>query len=335
MGFSHVPLPAQITLALFGAALMLGIETAFGQSVAPNASPDGRQDARYRSQGQLPDVLIQAEEKRGLPREKPPLDLELKQDEAFSPLLKPEDEIRYKMPSEIAKVTAFTPGLSQSRSPLPSSHWISEAGQGPLRRLAPLKQLSEVYELTRSEDRSKARWELVVVDGGGKAFKRWNGQGAPPELLDFEGRGDDGTWVKAGQVYTAVLTYVDGAGRAHTSMGRPFALPGVALPSDSGAVISLSSRLMFQTEGGSPKLSAEGKRLLGEAALIVQRRYPGLGMEVGAYLSRKEAAWVKSAAEICAKELAERLSLSASAIAAKAQLGAADVEERIEIKVGK
>lgn len=290
--------------------------------------------ARAADQGVLPDVLIQAEEKRPVGREKPPLEIEVKEDDPLESALKTEDEVRFRIPSEVAKSTAFVPGVSNS--PLvavPSTNWILLPWKGELARtFKPLKDLTAVHPQA-AKDGKGGKWDLIVADSGGKVFRKFSGEGLPPAALDFDGKSDRGEWVRAGQAYTPVLTYVDSAGRSRTAVGKPFALAGLSLQDAGGTVISLASRLLFVKESGSPALSAQGALLLREAAQLVQRHYPGLGLQVAVYHSRKDPAWVQSAAKACSAELSKRLLLKPDAVGVKAAPGSSDLDERVDLVV--
>lgn len=290
--------------------------------------------AHAADQGVLPDVLIQAEEKRPVAREKPPLEIAVKEDAPLESALKTEDEVRLRIPSEVAQSTAFVPGVSNS--PLvavPSTNWILLPWKGEIARtFKPLKDLAAVHPES-VKDGKGGRWELIVADSSGKVFRKFAGEGLPPATLDFDGKSDGGAWLRAGQAYTPVLTYIDSNRRSRTAVGKPFALAGLALQDAGGTVISLATRLLFSKEPGSPVLSRQGSLLLREAAQLVQRHYPGLNLQVAVYHSRKDTAWVQAAAQACAAELARRLLLKGDAVAVKAAAGASDLDERVDVVV--
>ncbi|MFH1618812.1 MAG: hypothetical protein ABIG11_02810 [bacterium] len=298
------------------------------------ASSAGGTRHAAQEKGQLPDVLIQAEGKRPLTSEKPVLNLDLKEESPLESVLRTEDEVRFKIPSDIIQSTHFVTGIA--RSPyvaVPSSNRIVLAWKGePARIFYPRKELSKIYEEKQSRKaKSKAAWQMVVVDTAGKIFKKFEGQGLPPDTLIFEGRSDDGKWLSVGQVYTGVLTYRDPNGRSHTAMDRPFAVAGLSIQAPQGFVINLAARMMFNAEKGN--LSAYGKSLIRETAGIIQRYHPGLNIEATAYLNRSDAQWVRSAAESCDRELSARLLLPEKAVAARSKPGTRDIEERLEVTV--
>ncbi|MBI4060151.1 MAG: hypothetical protein HY403_01845 [Elusimicrobia bacterium] len=303
MGNHHLPLSAHLIVLLAAA------------SSAAEAPPSGV----------VPDVVIQAEDRRPVAREKPPIDLPLKLDQPLQEDVDSDDGVRARLPSDLSQTTAFAPGLSQSPlSASPSSNWIVAASRGEsVRVMFPRRELQAV-EAKFSKD---GKWDLVVADSQGKAFRKYSGEGAPPEQLEFDGRGDGGEWLAVGHAYTPVLTYHDGV-RARTAMGRPFALAGLSL--DAPRAIWLAPRALFGS-GAGPELSAEGKAILREAAQLVQRHYPGIDLELTLRLVRSDPVFLKSAGELCVKELARNLLIKPEAVSLKLAPGTPDLQERVEL----
>lgn len=302
MGNHHLPLPAYLIVLL--------------------ASPAWSADA---SSGAVPDVVISAEDKRPMAREKPPVELPLKLEQPLQEDVESDDGVRARVPSDLSKTTAFAPGLSQS--PLaasPSSNWIVAASRGEsVRVLFPRRELKAVG----ASFSKSGSWELVVADSQGKAFRRYAGEGEPPEQLEFDGRGDAGDWLTVGHAYTPVLSYkLDG--RARTAMGRPFALAGLSLAEPRA--IRLAPRVLFGA-GAAPELTPEGKALLREASQLVQRHHPGIDLELNVRLVRGDPAYSKAAGELCVKELARSLLVKPEAIALKLAPGTPDLQERVEL----
>lgn len=318
MGNHHVPVPAQVS-AFLAAALAL-------------AAPAGAAVAS----GALPDVLIQAEERRPVSGEKPDLELQLKDEAALEEVLKTEEELRRKIPTEVAEAARFVPSLAESPfAAAPAGRSVVLAWKGePARVFFPLEELSKVHkEAAKGRKGDAARWEWVVADGAGAVFRRYSGEGLPPERLEFDGHGDGGGWLRVGQAYTGVLHFTGADGRSRTAVARPFALAGLAVAgAQGGHVLTLASKALFGGERLRPKLTPEGKALLEEAAVAIQRYHAGLSLEVHAYLGAETAA-AREAAAACAEALRGRLILAKGAVEASAHAGASDLEERVEIRV--
>ena len=90
MGNHHLPLPAYLILLL--------------------AAPARAADA---PSGAVPDVVIQAEDRRPVTRAKPAIDLPLKLDQPLKEDVDGDDGVLARLPSDLSKTTAFVPGLSQ------------------------------------------------------------------------------------------------------------------------------------------------------------------------------------------------------------------------------
>ncbi len=302
MGNHHLPLSAYLIVTLAAAA-----------------------QAADAPSGAVPDVVIQAEDRRPIAREKPAIDLPLKLDQPLQEDVDGDDNVRARLPSDLSKTTAFAPGLSQSPlSASPSSNWIIAASRGePVRVLFPRRELQAV-EASFTKD---GKWDVVVADSQGKAFRKFAGEGVPPEQLEFDGRDDAGQWLAVGHAYTPVLTYRDGV-RVRTAMGRAFALAGLSL--DAPRAIWLSPRALFGA-GAGPELSPEGKAILREASQLVQRHHPGIELELTVRLVRNDPVFLKTAGDLCVKELARNLLIKPEAIALKLAPGTPDLKERVEL----
>lgn len=286
--------------------------------------------------GALPDVLIQAEERRPVSSEKPPLELDLKDEAALEEVLKTEEEVRRKIPTEVSEAARFIPSLAESPyAAAPAGRSIVLAWKGePARVFFPMEELAKVHkDPAKGRKGDPGRWEWVVADGAGAVFRRYSGEGLPPERLEFDGHGDGGAWLRVGQAYTGVLHFTGPDGRSRTAVSRPFALAGLAVAgAQGGHVLTLASKALFGRERHAPKLTPEGKALLEEAAVAIQRYHSGLSLEVHAYLGSSEPA-AREAAAACAEALRSRLLLAQGAVGANAHPGASDLEERVEIRV--
>src|SRR5262245_18569256 len=114
MGNHHLPIPIKIALALLLAA-KLGLRPALAAG----------------DKGSLPDILIQAEEKQVIQRNKPPLGLQVKEEAPSQSLLQTDDEVRLKMPTEVTRLTRFVTNTWVSpHTALPTSNYIVLAGKG-------------------------------------------------------------------------------------------------------------------------------------------------------------------------------------------------------------
>ncbi len=336
MGIRHFQVQAQMTAraAAFHGLLL--------PSLALCCLPLLARDARAQAaQGALPDVTIEAKEKKIIDRNKPAFEMSLKENSPLKPFLKVGKDVRYRLPDEIVRSMRYTTGLSTSPYALaPSTHWIFWAWKNePARTFHPLRDLAQAYggknppRETGSRG-AKPSWEFDVVDSAGSVFRKYSGEGLPPEEIAFDGRSSEGKWIDVGQSYSGVVNYWDSAGRPHTAAGSPFAVAGMGLKDSSGFILKLALRPMFDRGNqASPKLSKFGRGLLREAAGIIQRFYPGYNFEVGAYSLDSDPRTVGDFSRLCAKALASRLLVPSEKVLARSFPGTPDLKERIEILV--
>lgn len=293
-------------------------------------------EEKAADKGAVPDVVIQAEHDQTVKRDKPLLEMNLKDEAPLEGLLKTEEDIQRRLPSEVARSTPSVAALSNSPYvAAPSTNLIYLLWKGePVRVFSPAKDLAEIYkDRDAKAAATKARWDLVIADAAGGVFRKFSAAGLPAEKVVFDGKGDDGRWLKVGQVYTSVLTYTDAESRVHTVMGRSFSLQGLAVQRDDGFAIDLDPQSLFEADAAPLKPSEHGLKLLREAAQLIQRYHPGLSLDVSAHFSRAEPAAAQQGAEACAKEIARLLALGPKAVAARGAAGTADLERRVEIHV--
>ncbi len=335
MGIRHVQVQAQMRRP----SAFWGFSSAFVfLSCFPHRA---RAQAGGAGQGALPDVTIEAKEKKIIDRNKPAFEMSLKENSPLKPFLKVGKDVRYRLPDEIVRSMRYTTGLSTSPYALaPSTHWIFWAWKNePAHTFHPLRDLAQAYggknpPREKGARGAKPSWELDVVDSAGGVFRKYSGDGLPPEDIAFDGRSSEGKWIDVGQSYSGVVNYWDSAGRPHTAAGSPFAIAGMGLKDPSGFILKLALRPMFDHGNqASPKLSKFGRALLREAAGIIQRFYPGYNFEVGAYSLDSDQQTVGDFSRLCAKALASRLLVPSGQVLARSFPGTPDLKERIEILV--
>lgn len=61
----------------------------------------------------------------------------------------------------------------------------------------------------RAADRPISGWDVEILDPYGNSFKTWEGEGLPPEQLEWNGIGDNGELVQSAADYTVVFTLED------------------------------------------------------------------------------------------------------------------------------
>ena len=117
----------------------------------------GGKSAKAEDKGKLPDIVIQAEEKQIIQRTKPPMGLQVKEAAPVESLIQTEDEVRLKIPTEVAKSMQFvTRTWNSQHMALPSSNYILLAWKGePVHIFHPSTELSKTIPLVGASARSQ------------------------------------------------------------------------------------------------------------------------------------------------------------------------------------
>ncbi len=68
------------------------------------------------------------------------------------------------------------------------------------------------FELRAVDPSTVKKWQFVIWDGAGKPYFTLSGAGEPPEKYTWDGKGNDGTYVKTNEKYYFSLTAFDGLG---------------------------------------------------------------------------------------------------------------------------
>ncbi len=69
-----------------------------------------------------------------------------------------------------------------------------------------------LLRLSLKGGRAAKSWRMEILDSSGKVFRTYEGQGAPPETLAWDGKGDQRQSLTSGQVYSARLWAADPLG---------------------------------------------------------------------------------------------------------------------------
>ncbi|MEI6388651.1 MAG: hypothetical protein WCQ50_18705 [Spirochaetota bacterium] len=152
-----------------------------------------------------------------------------------------------------------------------------------------------------------ASWKLEVLDPAGLSFSTQEGEGAPPDTLSWDGKGEDGTFASPGASYPFTLSVTDSLGTSQSRSGvfeTDFVHPTLSLTSDLGAfspsgspaVITISPgpdnveavvswKLAILDKGGQVAREFGAKGALPEAVLWDGRNFLALPLE-GIYTAR-------------------------------------------------
>lgn len=260
--------------------------------------------AGSREKGELPEVIIEGEEVLELKSTKPHLEIPIEQNREILESLKTEEEILLKKPSGWEKQPQDSlPELTKSTQVIiPFTHHIRDE---EVCIFYPLRDLQATFkEPDPKRAKELASWELIVADESGETFRKYSGQGLPPETILFDGRDKNGKVLKVGYPYSTILRYYDATGSLHTFVRNPFTISGFAHQEPEGFFISLDFRMLYR----SPPILLEkhefsdfGGELLQEASDWIKKHFFTFPINVIVYCRNK------TIAEITAKEISGEL----------------------------
>lgn len=131
----------------------------------------------------------------------------------------------------------FAAWSAAARGPLFSMPWFERFATGSVVRFRPALEGVE-------------RWRLDVADSRGATVKSFEGSGAPPKEISWDGRTTDGGAAPPGLTYSYVLEAYDRAGNKRNFVGEGFDLPPYIVPAGRGFALLFAGREL--REGGSP-----------------------------------------------------------------------------------
>lgn len=257
-----------------------------------------------KEESELPEVVIKGEDVLKLKSTKPRLEIPLEQNRPLLENLKTEKEILLKKPSGWEKQTYDSlPELTESPQVIiPRTHHLR--GE-KICSFHPLMDLQSIFKEPNPKKAKKlARWELMIADDSGQTFRKYAGQGLPPETISFDGLDENGKVLEVGYSYSTILRYYDSAGKLHTAVGNPFVIPALAHQEPKGFFINLEFKMLYQsppTLFEKREFSNFGKELLQETADWIKKYYFTFPVNVIVHSKNK------AIAEITAKEISEEL----------------------------
>jgi hypothetical protein len=259
---------------------------------------------------------------------KPPLHIDVDPFETIRPSLEPDQSLLLAVsPLTVSWRRTHPETLQNSRAIQP---WRLTFSQRPGIAFRVRDQLFTILgRKLEPKDSKRYAWNLTIADEEGRVFHHYEGSKDPPEELLWDGRNDQGEWIKAGRSYSAVYTFTDESGSPHTSVGKPLLFKGIVHQEDTGLHITLDSSVLFGTTKTGTELSAgAGADLLRSAADIIKRRYSGIPVAVRVFANTKELADAQSAA-VQSVLIAQLMTMSKNVGAEGARAGFSD--QRVEI----
>ncbi|MCX5794898.1 MAG: hypothetical protein NTY77_05340 [Elusimicrobia bacterium] len=294
------------------------------------AWPAAGRAANAPSGGGFPtEVEIKAEGGvRKLNAVKPPLTIEVDPFETIRPSLEPDQSLLLAVsPLTVSWRRTHPEFLHNQRVIEP---WLMTFSQRPGIALRVRDQLFVILgrKLEPKEAKGYA-WNLTIADEEGRVFHHYESSNDPPEELIWSGQNDQGEWIKAGRSYSAVYTFTDPAGAAHTSVGKPLLFKGIVHQEDTGLHVTLDSSALFGvTKTGSELAVPAGSDLLRSAADLIKRRFTGIPIAVRVFATTKELA--DTQASVVQNRLIQELKTMSKNVAVEGAR-AAFSDQRVEI----
>ncbi len=297
--------------------LVLGPAASWAQQAATPA-PDGK----------LQDVVIKADDKEDPSQGKPPLEIPVDPYESIRPSLKPDE----------GWLLAQSPVLvtwSRSRPDRLKEEHVVEPWNDALTdfedvELPVRSELAVALGRAPSARELKGSWSVSIVDEDGKPIRKFDGSGAP-ERLTWNGRSEEGDWLRAGHAYSAVYKFSDSTTTARTVLGQPIEYAGLVRKEGESRVIGLDSAQLFGVDRQARALADAGQPLLRAAADWVRRHAFGAPLLVRVYGSDTATAQAQAAA--AKAYLVGELEVTPEAVAAEAASAPA-ADQRLELLVG-
>jgi len=191
-------------------------------------------------------LTVQGEDRVHIEIERPKLDLAL--DPATAPGLdwgSAADVLDRTVPDGVAP---FLAGSTSALSPYLARPWLRQFACGDVARFHP--QVDQVE-----------RWKLTVVDAHARPVRSFQGDGAPPREIAWDGRSDTGQPAQPGLMYSYLFEARDRAGNKRNFVGEGFKVAAYAVQTPQGPVLA------FTNPGPAP---AAGSGVRGTAPIVLE-----------------------------------------------------------------
>lgn len=179
--------------------------------------------------------------------------------------------------------------------------------------ISPFRDLTQqrlLIPVPPMESRGAVNWQLVITDARGQVFKRFVETGRPPRQIEWDGRGDNGSLMTVGAIYSYELTVTDAVGNPERRIVEPIKVPGIIGQQSAGWIASFDSREVFET--GSNTLKPNGKDYLQTIVNLIKEKSANT-ITVSGYVSSQTklvSNYIKErvpAAQIEIKKFSDRL----------------------------
>lgn len=221
------------------------------------------------SSGRLEDVVVKGKDTVKIDSEKPPTQLNVDHMKVINPSLETDKVFLEKVAPAIDKMKMTNPDVLSTDGTI--SPWLSYVAREPV----------ESFTLDQGKQKVKS-WEMVITDSRGYKFRMYSGKDSVPDTISFSGRNEDGAFMRVGNVYGYILTYLDEAGNKKTVIGKPFSIDAALHQEKEGLIIGIASKALFDQREDPAALTKSGKLMLSEASDIL-KEYFNIPVVVNAY----------------------------------------------------
>lgn len=270
-----------------GFVLMISLAS---HGLSATGADQGPEDSVSYEGGELPEVVIKAEESGKLATARPAFKMDADNFESIRSSLEPAyDLLLSESPLSLSWSRNRPEILHNSRIIKP---WRTTFSKHTEISFHPRNRLREIFrgELN-PKNLKKFQWQLLIADEEGRIFQEYSGRGEPPQELVWSGQNERDEWIKAGHAYSAVYLFTDSSGSPHTGAGNPLEFTGIVHQEKFGLHINLDSVVLFgPTKSGRKIEKPFGENLIQATADLIKRKYFNIPIRVYSYAQEEHLA---------------------------------------------
>ena len=211
------------------------------------------------SSGQLEDVVVKTSDTVKIESDKAATKINVDHMKAINPSLETDKAFLEKLTNGVNKMKMTNPDVLTTEATV--SPWLSYIAKEPFAE----------FQLNYEKIKVKS-WEFVITDSRGYKFRMFSGKNSIPAEIKFTGRNEDGSFMRVGNIYGYILTYLDEAGAKKTVIGQPFSVDGALHQEKEGLIVSIAAKAIFDPANSS-SVTKQGKLILTEAADILKEHF--------------------------------------------------------------
>lgn len=125
-------------------------------------------------------------------------------------------------------------------------------------------------------------WQLTITDSRGKVFRKIQGAGRPPRVVEWDGLGDNGKLFVVGAIYSYEVEATDALGNSQRRILEPPKWNGVIARQGQKRIVSIDSRVFFS----GATLTPMGERYLQQIVNLIKEN-SCRNVELAAYSQRQ------------------------------------------------